>query len=554
MTLRENIAASVAVGGRSPRAVRASAGARLPTGVGRKTGMWAVAPLLVVALLAGSCGDAPPDTALRIDPARVELAADIGDALLAFAVDLDQVTGGTFWDPAGGPTVVPVAPYDFDRPRLVTLARALSPAYLRIGGSASDRTFYDLSDAPASSPPPRYATQLTRAEWDAVNRFAADLGLQIILTVNAGAGPRQADGTWTADNAYELLSYTAEHAYPVTVLEFGNEPNQFALRAGVLHYTASAYARDLAEFRALRDAVLPSARIAAPGNIFTRTLAEDALAGVIFGPRTSAMLPLVAPLIDIVSYHYYAAVSTRCPPVGPRVDPESALDPAYLDGVDETVTTITALRDDAAPGKPVWMTESGGQSCGGQVGVADRFLNSFWYLNTLARLAQAGQQVFVRWTLSGSTYGLIDDATLEPRPDYWAAVLWHRLAGGRVLALGGAPVDSDLRLYACCTRGGPPGAVTLIALNPSRTRTLRLDVGGAQVDLYRVTAPDPAGMDVRLNDAVLAVAADGSLPEMAARSVRGDIALPPVSYAFIVVPRAGAAACQVGPVSATAGR
>jgi hypothetical protein len=152
--------------------------------------------------------------------------------------------------------------------------------------------------------------------------------------------------------------------------------------------------------------------------------------------------------------------------------------------------------------------------------------------------------VFVRWTLSGSTYGLIDDATLEPRPDYWAAVLWHRLVGSRVLALVAAPSDPDLRLYGFCARGGPAGGVTLLALNPSRVRTLTLDVGGGPVDLYRVTSPDPAGSEVLLNDERLAVAPDGSLPEIAALPLRrGEVVLPPVSYAFIVVPRAGAAAC-----------
>lgn len=61
------------------------------------------------------------------------------------------------------------------------------------------------------------------------------------------------------------------------------------------------------------------------------------------------------------------------------------------------------------------------------------------------------------------------------------------------------------------------------------------------------TAPDPTGVEVRLNDEVLEVAPDGSLPELAALSLRGDVVLPPVSYAFIVVPHAAAAACQSAP-------
>lgn len=501
--------------------------------------------------VAGVAGAAPP-LAARVELKRAPLAADVGERLVSFAVDVDQVVGGTFWDPAGGPDQVELPPYDFGRPRLRALARALAPAYLRLGGSASDQTWYDLGASPAGAAPPPYEEVLTRAQWDGAMAFARDLGLEVILTLNAGPGPRDAAGVWTDANARQLLAYAAGRQDPVAVLEWGNEPNLFAVRAGIVGYGAADYARDFAIFRALRDAVLPAARIAAPGTIFTRTLDDEVLPNVAFGPRLRDVLPLVGRATDLVSYHYYAAISSRCGALVP-VTPASALDAAYLDGIDEPIASVGALRDQHAPGTPIWNMESGGQSCGGQVGLGDRFLNSFWYLGTLGRMARAGHAVLVRQTLSGSTYGLIDEVTLEPRPDYWAALLWRRLMGGRALAIDTAGVDPALRLFAHCQRDGRAGAVTLLALNTSRDRAARLRIRGIgaarPARLHLVTAPAADSGQVLLNRRPLAAGADGTPPPFRGKQVRGRITLPPLSYAFIVLPRAGAAACRPGSAS-----
>src|SRR5262249_58171455 len=106
-------------------------------------------------------------------------------------------------------------------------------------------------------------------------------------------------------------------------------------------------------------------------------------------------------------------------------------------------------------------------------------------LGTMARL---GVPVVVRQDLSGSNYGLIDDATLEPNPDYWASLLWRRLMGTRVLA---ASTDATMpvRVYAHCARGG--GGVTLLALNLSAKESVSVrapDLDGATTTPDRVTA------------------------------------------------------------------
>jgi hypothetical protein len=503
--------------------------------------------LLVLLVVAPMTAAADARARVRIDPRRTALVATVSDRFVSFAVDMDQLVGGTFWDPTGGPSEVRVPPYDFTRERLRNLTAPLAPAYLRLGGSASDVTYYDVAEPPLGTAPAPYVERLTAAQWDGAADFATALGLDLILTLNAGPGPRDPSGVWTDTNARALLEYAAGRGDPLALLEFGNEPNLFAVRAGLAGYTADEYARDFATVAALRDTMAPGVRLGSPGSIYTRGQGEDVLPGVVLGPRITEMLPLVGSLLDVVEYHYYAAVSTRCPPSGPRVDAATALEPAYLDGIDEPISAVGALRDLHAPGAPVWLTESGGQSCGGQLDVGDRFLNAFWYLNTLGRMARAGNEVFVRQTLSGSTYGLLDDVTLEPRPDYWAALLWRRLMGTRVLVPKRAPADPDVRVFTHCTRDGAPGAVTVLALNTSRERTVTLRMRRTKRAtpgaLYLVTAPDPAGTTAYLNGTPLVVSADGTPPALASVPLSGRVALPPVSYAFVVVPNAEAAAC-----------
>jgi len=402
--------------------------------------------------------------------------------------------------------------------------------------------------------PPGFVDVLTKPQWDAASEFASSLGFELIVTINAGPGPRTPGGVWDDTNARTFLAYLAGRGDPATVVEFGNEPNLFGLRAGLTSYSAADYERDLQAFRALVDEVLPDARIFGPGNIYTRTLGENVVGTLTFGPRAADMLALVGTYIEGLAYHYYGAVSTRCPPSGPRVDAETALDAAYLDGIDESGAANDDLRASYVPGRPIWMTESGGQSCGGQVGLADRFLNSFWYLASLGRLARRGHEVFVRQTLSGGTYGLIDDETLEPNPDYWAALLWKRLMGRQALSLAREPKRDDVRLFVHCARDGVPGAVTVLALNASRDRSVKVRIKGitrrAAADVYAVTSSDPLGRGVMVNGIPVATDGDGVPLDFEPRvSRRRALKLPPTSYAFVVVPGARANACLPPPSS-----
>jgi heparanase 1 len=249
----------------------------------------------------------------------------------------------------------------------------------------------------------------------------------VVLGLDAGPGPRSSSGDWLAGNARQLLEYTVRHRYPLAAVEFGNEPNLFALSGIPLSYSAADYVRDLRTFNALRTTTVPHAVLIGPGSFYNNAGSETPYGGAL-GPLAAQIMPAAPAIYGALAFHEYPATSTRCPGIGTGV-PADPLAPAYLDGVLSAYTSLRTLGRRYDPRAPIWDTEGGSASCGGQQGYSNRFESTFWYLNALGLLARHGLGVFVRQTLSGSDYGLIDDRTLKPNPDYWAALLWHRLMG-----------------------------------------------------------------------------------------------------------------------------
>lgn len=501
--------------------------------------MTIAAVLVAQCVSAGSAAAAPGATV-----STGSVVAHTSPRYVSFAVDLAQVTGGMFWSQA--PNAVgnaPVARYDFTRRRLRLLAGALAPAYLRISGTAANETYYDMSGTVPKTPPPGYELILTKAEWDGVNNFARALGLEVVFGVNAGPGPRNAAGVWLENNASQLLQYTKRMRYPLAAVEFGNEPNLFALSGMPLSYGAVDYVGDLQAFNALRERVVPHTLLLGPGSYYNNAGSEIPY-GHALGPLASQVMPAVPGIYDALAFHEYPATSTRCPGVGSGV-PADPLAPAYLDGVLNAYESLRALGRKYDPRAPIWDTEGGSASCGGQQGYSNRFEATFWYLNALGLLAQHGLWVFVRQTLSGSDYGLIDDATLQPNPDYWAALLWHRLMGTSILAPRLSDAPATVRFYGACTRGR--AGTTLLALNLDARHSVAVSLprAGSPAEVYLVTAPNLLGRQVRLNGRPLHTTRSGAIPVLAATPLAGtSIKLPAASYAFVVLPGLGPAACH----------
>ena len=131
--------------------------------------------------------------------------------------------------------------FDFSSPRVLNMAKGLTPALLRVGGGSADSITYVPSNPPASRSSParpeeRKELLLDRlgagasgftmnfSQWDKLNHFAEDVGWDFIFGLNALK--RRSDGSWDPTNAELLINYTRQQGYAVA-WELGNGENYF---------------------------------------------------------------------------------------------------------------------------------------------------------------------------------------------------------------------------------------------------------------------------------------------------------------------------------------
>jgi heparanase 1 len=362
---------------------------------------------------------------------------------------------------------------------------------------------------------------------------------RIVTSFAISAGVRDAAGVWTPDQARRLLAYTKSVGGDIAAAEFFNEPSYAAMGGAPPGYDAADYPRDFAAFRQFARAAAPDLQIVGPGSVGEGiTLMPGPLL------KTSDLLAAhPRPVFDIFSYHSYAAASERCATLGKGVvgtTQAAALSEEWLARPDQINAFYEDLRDRFEPNRLVWITETADAACGGNPWAAS-FLDSFRYLDQLGRLAQRGVQVVFHNTLASSDYGLIDQNTLMPRPNYWAALFWRELMGPIVLDPG--PSRPGLHLYAQCL-SDHPGGVVLLAINANGPETESVELK-MPIDRYTLTAVKLDDARVQLNGHELTLAANDELPVIEGERIpAGQIGLAPASITFLAVADAGNKHCQ----------
>ncbi|XP_022138056.1 heparanase-like protein 2 [Momordica charantia] len=256
------------------------------------------------------------------------------------------------------------------------------------------------------------------------------------------------------------------------------------------------------------------------------------------------------------------------------------VDPRYLSQISNVFKQLENTIKRHGPWSAAWVGEAGGAYHGGSPHISDAFINSFWYLDQLGMAALYNTKVYCRQTLMGGIYGVLKASTLVPTPDYYGALLFHRLMGPDVLKVHNN-VSSYLRSYAHCSRGR--SGVTLLFINLSNETDFEINTknrihmslhksnptrngshpknnpsGGLSEDgrkisshreEYHLTPKDDLlrSSTVLLNGSPLEITKDGELPDLTPiyRESNSSIFITTWSVAFIVIPDFVAPACKL---------
>jgi heparanase len=503
-----------------------------------------------------------------LSPQTMPQIGQVDSRFLSFNVETVEVTGGRFWKPykqdsrTGSPADSKARPdqnqpagmdaglfafrppINLYNPKLRKLASALSPAFVRVSGTWRNSTYFQDNDEPAmKTPPDGYKGVLTRAEWKGVVDFSRAIGADLVTSVATSAGTRNPAGVWTPDQAKAFFEYTKSLGGHIAATEFMNEPTFAVIGGAPQNYDAAAFAEDVKVFNDFLRKESPGTISLGPGSVGEGvSMIEGAPIPKMI--HSEDMLKATGPVFDAFSYHFYGTVSRRCTgPLGPNagMTPERALSAAWLERNITVEAFYAKLRDQYLPGKALWLTETGEAGCGGDPWAAE-FLDSFRFMDQLGSLAQKGVKTVMVNTLASSDYGLLDEETLDPRPNFWAALLWKRMMGTRVLDPG--PFQSpSTRVYAQCAKDSN-GGVALLLLNLDRTaeQVLQPPLAGER---YTLSAPDLLSKTVSLNGVELKIGTDGALPQITgSRFKAGALSLAPLTITFIVLPDAKNAGCM----------
>ena len=519
-----------------------------------RTTIGAIVPAFVLGYLAFRL----PAQVRSIEPSKLAKINTIDERFQSYNVEMVEVIGGKFWKPYNSrsattaqsqtagipPSMDPNLyqyrpPLDLSNTRLRKLTAAISPAYVRVSGTwANTVYFHNSNDTAPTNAPSGFSGVLTRKEWKAVIDFSHAVNAEIVTSVAMGPGSR--DGVWTSDQARQLFKYTKSVGGRIAATEFMNEPTYAVMGGAPKGYDALTYGRDIAVFRAFLRKTAPGTLFLGPGSVgegpFAMTISTTIL-------KSEDLLHATGSVFDVFSYHLYAAASQRCASMGAssQTTAAAALSQDWLSRPEKIASFYANLRDRFEPNKRLWITETADSACGGNPW-ASTFLDTFRYLNEHASLAQRGVKVIMHNTLASSDYGLLDENTFTPRPNYWAALLWRRFMGATVLDphISQAP---NLYVYAHCLRNRP-GGVALIVINADRQRSHQI-ILPSDTERYTLTAKQLQDTAVQLNEKTLQVNSDGNVPEFAGQlTLKGPVSFSPASITFLAITNAANDNCH----------
>lgn len=488
----------------------------------------------------------------------------------------------------------------------MTLARGLSPAYLRFGGKRTDFLQFNNQKnlAKFRGPGPDYylknyeddivrsdialdkqngcklanhpdimlelqrekaaSTQLvllkeqlsniysnitiTARSLDKLYNFADCAGLHLILGLNALH--RNPDNSWNTSSTLGLLKYSAGKKYNIS-WELGNEPNAYRSMVGRA-VNSTQWAQDYTKLRTL----LQSVRYYNKAHLYGPNVGR---------PRKNAILLLdgfmknAGPVVDAVTWQHYF-MDGRVKKV------EDFLKTRLVDTLTEQINKVIKVVKTHTPGKKVWLGGLGPAWSGGINNLSHTYGAGFLWINTLGVAAVQGIDVVLRHSFFDYGYTHLVDQHFNPLPDYWVSLIFKRLVGPKVLTVRvaglqrkpqpGRVIRDKLRIYAHCTsfsnHNYVRGSITIYIINLHRSRKKIKLAGTLRNKTVHQYLLQPYGTDglrakhVQLNGEKLLMVDNETFPELKPKTLRAGrtIAMPPLTIGFYVVKNINAYACR----------
>ncbi len=501
---------------------------------------------------------------VKLNPGTLKALREMNPMLMSYNVEFAEVTGGTFWkaytpEQVAGTEEFHVEassegieamykdlmqvypPIDLYNEKLRSLAKELGPVWVRVSGTWATKTYYDFDGTTNGKVPEGYLNVLTKEQWTGVLDFVKAIGAKLIVSVANCPGLHSAEEPWHPAEAEKLFSYSKEYGVPVNAAEFANEPNMMEETGFPKGYTPAHYRRDQDLFFKWLRASYPDCICVGPSttggdNITFGKGSTDSKGGgieqlVMQTCNCADLLEGTTEPLDVFSYHYYNGISVM--PNGHWLAEDATTEP-YLDTAAGFARTYVPLRDKYCPGAEMWVTESGDAGGGGDTW-ASTYLDVFRTLNELGSFATLTNGVIFHNTLASSDYGFLARQVFDPRPNYFAVLLWNRLMGTTVYD-SGEVIREGAHVYAHSRKDGKDGAVYLI-INNSLTDATTVEL---PQDALRYTLAGENG-NVRaavmtLNGKPLVLGENDSLPELEPqKQAAGTLELAPGTCTFLVV-------------------
>ncbi|KAG4181758.1 hypothetical protein ERO13_A09G003440v2 [Gossypium hirsutum] len=351
--------------------------------------------------------------------------------------------------------------FDLKKKVLINAIKAFNSLRIKVGGSLQDQVVYGVGEVKNC---PNFMKKegslfgfsqgcLPIERWDKLNNFFNQTG-------------------WS-QNARDFMKYTISRGDKVDSYEFGNQLSGAGMGARV---EAEQYGKDVIVLKNmvkdLHSDPKTQPKVLGPSGFY-----DEKWFNVFLEVSGQGV-------VDGVTHHIY----NLGPGDGLNLITEIQ-DPSYLNQVAQTYRGVFNIVKKFKPQSGAWVSESGGALQGGAKDVSPTFADGFWYFDQLGMASTYNHKVFCRQTLIGGNYALLNTTTFIPNPDYYGAVLWHRLMGSIVLAVTQVS-NPNLRVYAHCAKKKP--GVSIIFINLSKDSSFDVTLSGYEHNRRNLRSTDVA--------------------------------------------------------------